>query len=86
MTDADQLRLEIQATIEAAAEVQRLALEYQTAVNDLQHKVMILDLRSESMYSRSAARMVALIGKELVVDAEITGQVKTEMQNWLPHV
>jgi hypothetical protein len=86
MTDAQYLRAQIQEAIDLAAKVQAQALAYREAIHELQQACLLLDLGSSNAFSRSIGRMVPMIGHELGSDAEITGQVKTELQVWLPHV
>jgi len=86
MTDADYLRAQIQEAIDLAAKVQAQALAYREAIHELQQVCLLLDVNSDNAFSRSIGRMVPLIGQDLGADTEITGQVKTELQAWLPHV
>jgi hypothetical protein len=86
MTDADSLRAEISQAIDLAERVQATALAYREAIEQLQSACLLLDLHSDNPFSRSIGRMAPMIGHELGSDAEITGQVKTELQVWLPHV
>jgi hypothetical protein len=86
MTDADSIRAEISNAIDLAERVQATWHAYQDAVHQLQGAVSLLDLRSDSTYSRSAARMSPLIGRDLSLDAEVIGQVKSTLQDWLPRV
>lgn len=85
-TDADHLRAEITQAIDLAERVQAVALEYRAAIEQLQSACLLLDLRAENRWSRSIGRMAPGIGADLGIDAEVTGQVKTELQDWLPHV
>lgn len=86
MTDADFLRAEISDAIQLAEKVQVAALAYLAAIRDLQQTCLLLDLHSDNAFSRSIGRMAPLIGRDLGADAEVIGQVKTELQVWLPHV
>lgn len=86
MTEADGLRAEINVAIDMAERVQAAQLMYEQAVRDLQGSVLLLDLHAENGYSRSCARMAPLIANDLPEDKEITGQVKSNLQEWLSRI
>jgi hypothetical protein len=88
MSAADELRAEINMGIDLAERVQGLALDYESAIRQLQTHILLLDLNeSNNSHLRSIARMSPLLTEgSLNEDKEITGQIKTELQNWLPRV
>lgn len=87
VTSNEELRAEINSAIDMAERVQVQWNQYREAIEQLQSTILLLDLQaSNNVYASSAMRMAPLIGRELSVDAEIIGQVKTNLQDWLPYV
>jgi DNA-binding LytR/AlgR family response regulator len=87
MSDAHDLRAEINNAINLAERTQAAWQHYREAIEQLQSAVLLLDINSEGHNkAASAARMAPVIGKELVIDAEVIGQVKSSLQEWLPYV
>jgi hypothetical protein len=82
MTEADGVKAQITIAIDMAERVQAAQLAYQQAVHDLQGAVILLDLTADNPYSRSSMRMAPLIGRGIIDDMEITGQVKSNLQEW----
>lgn len=82
MTHADDLKAEITVAIDRAERVQATALMYEQAVKEMQGAVLLLDLHADNSYSRSCARMAPLIASDLPEDNEITGQIKSNLQEW----
>ncbi len=84
---SEQLRAEINNAIDLAERAQAQWMSYKDSVEQLQSAVLLLDLQaSTNSYARSTSRMAPLIGRDLSDDAEIIGQVKSNLQNWLPSV
>lgn len=86
MSYAEGLRAEINVAIDMAERVQAASLMFEQAIKDLQAAVLLLDLHADNTYSRSCARMTPLIGRNLFEDNEIIGQVKSNLQEWMPQV
>ena len=86
MTDADFLRQELSDAAQLAERVQRAALLYEEAIQELRQAALLLDVRHSNAFSRSIGRMAPMIGHELHADKEITGQIWTELNTWRRHV
>ena len=80
--EADGVKAQVNIAIDLAERVQSVQLMYQQAMRDLQGAVMLLDLTNSNADSRSSMRMVPLIANDLSEDMEITGQVKSNLQDW----
>lgn len=84
--DAEDIRASITKAIDLAERVQATAEAYRQAYEQLQSALLLLDLESSSRKATSIHRTARRIGKEMAVDAELIGEVKTDLQNWLPYV
>lgn len=84
--DANEIRASINNAINLAERVQAAELAYRQAIEQFHSACLLMDLESNSNKSASIMRKVTAIGRELPTDSEITGQVKTELQEWLPNV
>ena len=81
MSDADELRNEVNQTISELQEIQRLLMQVKDKMRSVQGKVIMFDLlHSNSHQVRSAARMAPEIGQQIETDQEIVGQIQSELR------
>lgn len=82
MTEANELRARVQATIDQIQRIQVSLMKAKADLEEVRQDILLFSITETNRFTMSAARIITGVGHEIEIDQEGLGQAQSELTYW----